>query len=88
MKYYRLLKDAPELPAGSIVKYNIDSHEYESIDRGQVVYWRSVVEDQPGWFEEVVPIYVRPANAEALQQLDSEADGNKVQIGEHFHVRV
>jgi hypothetical protein len=70
MKYYRLLKDTPEAPAGTMFEQQVMGYDAQGYDCYMTA---GVVENSPNWFEEVVPIYVRPFNAPVLKAIDDEA---------------
>lgn len=94
MRFVRLLNDSPEFVKGSVFelrqikRYHGPNsfYPYTYVDvyeavNGEGHYNVSVVEDNPNWFEEVEQIFVRPFNAEKLNQIDQLAsqEGDIVQ---------
>ncbi len=68
MKEYKLLKDSPELKAGSVVEWDEEEGMYAHDD---VVFSKTVVEDNPEWF---APVEVKKRWRAELHELYSAID--------------
>lgn len=54
MKRYKLLKDLPNLCAGTIFEYSSRTGNYIGIDRGDGIYFDTyIVQKNKDWFEEI-----------------------------------
>jgi hypothetical protein len=81
MKRYKLLKDLPGFPAGTIFEYfdNDGSPSFEAVnediqdERNYTDFPPSVVERTPEWFEPVVEQW-QPTHEELFWYVDSDGD--------------
>ncbi len=56
-KDYILLKQSPEMEAGTVISWDMNLQLYKPADKN-CGYSKEIVETQPDWFEQVVSLWI------------------------------